>query len=225
MTKSENINELAAALAKAQSEICGAIKDSANPFFKSSYADLGSVWAAVRDPLTKNGICVTQTTEHTAAGLMLTTTLAHTSGQWMSSTSFPINPVKPDPQSLGSATSYARRYQLSAMLCLPQIDDDGEGAMGRWKKPSEKGKLAAVPTEVETGPGVDPVANYEIKVGNHAGKKLSSIADLAKYVGGVKNYHEQQGMKMSPQWAEFVARAEEYLTREPSFAEFAGTTV
>jgi hypothetical protein len=60
MTTSESINEIAAALAKAQSEMGGAVKDSANPFFKSKYADLSSVWDACRGPLTKNGLSVVQ---------------------------------------------------------------------------------------------------------------------------------------------------------------------
>ena len=60
MQTSEQINELAAALAKAQGEITGALKDSANPFFKSKYADLASCWDACRGPLSRNGLSVIQ---------------------------------------------------------------------------------------------------------------------------------------------------------------------
>ena len=80
--KSDQINELASALAKAQAKIKGAVKDSANPFFKSSYADLQSVWDAIREPLSSNGLAVIQTTAtNPAGGLDLVTTLAHSSGQ------------------------------------------------------------------------------------------------------------------------------------------------
>ncbi len=60
MTTSPEINELAAALAKAQGEMGGALKDSANPFFKSKYADLSSVWEACRAPLAKYGLSIVQ---------------------------------------------------------------------------------------------------------------------------------------------------------------------
>ena len=62
MNRSEGINELAAALAKAQGEIKGAKKDESNPFYKSKYADLASVWEAIRDPLSKNSLAVIQGT-------------------------------------------------------------------------------------------------------------------------------------------------------------------
>ena len=82
--KSETIGALAAALAKAQAAITGAVKDAANPFFKSKYADLESVWSACRKPLTDNGLSVVQTSRYTENGLMLVTTLLHTSGEWIS---------------------------------------------------------------------------------------------------------------------------------------------
>jgi hypothetical protein len=54
---------------------------------------------------------------------VLETTLYHTSGEWISGTQL-VNPVKNDPQGLGSAITYARRYSLSAILGLVSDDDD-----------------------------------------------------------------------------------------------------
>jgi hypothetical protein len=134
--KSESIKELAAALAKAQAKIKGAVKDSANPFFKSSYADLQSVWDAIREPLSSNNLAVIQTTETNAAGqLELITTLAHSSGEWIDSR-FPILAAKMDSQSVGSAVSYARRYSLASVVGVYQVDDDGEQAVARTAAPS-----------------------------------------------------------------------------------------
>lgn len=130
MNKSDQINELALALSKAQSEIEPAKKDAANPFFKSKYADLSSVWAAAQKPLNKNGLSIVQTTKVVDHKLMLETVLMHSSGQWISG-EFPIRPTKDDPQALGSATSYARRYALAAMLSITQDDDDAESNMTR----------------------------------------------------------------------------------------------
>ena len=130
MNKSEQIDQLATALAKAQGEITGALKDSANPFFKSKYADLASCWDACRGPLSKHGLAIIQAPEHTETGLILTTTLAHNSGQWISA-SLPIHPKDDTPQAMGSALTYARRYALTAFVGVAQIDDDGNLASGK----------------------------------------------------------------------------------------------
>lgn len=131
MSDQNNRNELFTALAKAQAEMTGALTDSKNPFFKSKYADLASVWNAIRIPFTKQGLCVIQTMHLNAdKELVLVTTLGHSSGQAISSES-PIRPVKNDPQGLGSAITYMRRYALAAIAGVYQIDDDGEHAMAR----------------------------------------------------------------------------------------------
>lgn len=129
--QSESINELAMALAKAQGEMEAAIKDALNPFFKSKYADLTSVWAVARNPLSKNGLCVIQTTEEKEGKIILVTTLAHSSGQWVKSF-IPLNPAKNDAQGVGASISYYRRYSLSAIIgVVSELDDDGETAVGR----------------------------------------------------------------------------------------------
>lgn len=136
MQTSDTINELTTALSKAQGEITGALKESANPFFKSRYADLASCWDACRGPLSKNGLAVFQAAETTSDGLVLTTTLAHGSGQWMRS-SLGVTPKDDSPQSMGSALTYARRYALTAMVGIAQVDDDGNAASGRPSTVSE----------------------------------------------------------------------------------------
>lgn len=123
---SDSIDQLAGALAAAQSEMTFARKDSTNPFLNSKYSDLAAVWDAVRVPLTKNSLCVTQF----PTGDALTTVLAHKSGQYIAST-MPIktgrNDARNDAQAYGSALTYARRYALSAIVGIAQDDDDGEG--------------------------------------------------------------------------------------------------
>lgn len=133
MNQSESIAALAAALSKAQSAITGALKDSANPFFKSKYADLASCWDACRSQLAANNLAVIQTTEVTEAGTVLVTTLAHSSGEWMRGY-LPVLTKDSGPQGQGSGLTYARRYALAAMVGLAQIDDDGEAAQARGKK-------------------------------------------------------------------------------------------
>jgi hypothetical protein len=131
MQMSASIAALAAALSKAQGEIDGATKGKINPAFKSKYADLASVWDAIRAPMAKNGLAVVQAPNVDGEGrVTLCTTLMHSSGEWLSSC-YPVNPTKPDPQGVGSAVTYARRYSLMAMVGVCPEDDDGNAASGR----------------------------------------------------------------------------------------------
>lgn len=123
--QSENINELASALCKAQSKLMPAIKDKKNPFYKSNYSDLDSVWEACRIPLTDNGLSVVQQMQYVEDKTLLVTTLIHSSGQWMRSFA-PIISSKNDAQGLGAGITYMRRYSLCAMIGITQEDDDGE---------------------------------------------------------------------------------------------------
>lgn len=124
------MEKLAAALAKAQGQMSFAIKDAKNPHFGNKYADLASVWDAIRTPLSANGLSVTQATDVTEGGeMILITTLWHASGESISSR-YPIAPVQRNPQGYGSALSYARRYALSSLVGVVQSDDDGNAASG-----------------------------------------------------------------------------------------------
>ena len=147
--QSESIAALAAALSKAQADITGALKDSSNPFFKSKYADLASCWDACRKQLAANGLAVIQTTNTTDAGVVLVTTLAHSSGEWIRGV-LPVVTKDAGPQAQGSGITYARRYALAAIVGLAQIDDDAEAAQARGKPepatdPATLAAIAAAP--------------------------------------------------------------------------------
>jgi len=144
MKTSEKIDLISAALLVAQREVGNASKDAKNPHFKNSYASLGSVIDAVKGPLNKHGIVVLQSLSSTDChGLYLTTRLLHSSGQFIEDTAFSPTP-KADPQGVGSATTYLRRYALAAFLCITQEDDDGEAA-----RPANPVVKAYVPKPVQ----------------------------------------------------------------------------
>ena len=127
MKTSEKIDLIAPALLAAQKEINNASKDAKNPHFRSSYASLGSVIEAIKEPCNKHGIVILQTLAEGETGLHLSTRAIHSSGQWIEDTAFSPLP-KADPQGVGSATTYLRRYSLAALLCITQEDDDGNAA-------------------------------------------------------------------------------------------------
>jgi hypothetical protein len=128
MIKSESIINLAKSLSKAQGEFNHAKKDTKNEYFKSSYADLASVIDAAKKPLADNGLSVCQICETTESNdIILETILMHASGEFIGG-KYPIRPVKTDPQAMGSAITYARRYAFSAITGIAADDDDGNAA-------------------------------------------------------------------------------------------------
>jgi len=126
MFKSEQINELSAALAKAQSEMESAKKDSKAHSY--NYSDLASVIAAAKPSLTKNGLSFTQLIEESEKGqVKVTTILLHSSGQFIGSTgSLDVPEMRGvnDAQRAGAAQSYLKRYQLQSLVGLPSEDND-----------------------------------------------------------------------------------------------------
>ena len=135
MITSDEINEIAAALAKAQGEIEDASKTGLNPAFRSKYADLAAVRAVIREPLAKNNLAVTQFPSTNSGEVTVQTMLVHTSGQYMScSLTMPCG--KWDAHGIGSAITYARRYGLMSILCIASDDDDGNAAVEAPRKPA-----------------------------------------------------------------------------------------
>ena len=128
MNSSPSVKELATALAIVQGQLTFAKKDSKNPFFKSNYADLESVWEACRSLLSDNGLAIMQFPgDYVDGNMTLTTVMTHSSGEWVAQNmSLPVS--KPDAQGAGSAITYMRRYALAAIVGVVQADDDGNSA-------------------------------------------------------------------------------------------------
>lgn len=135
---------LFAAFAAFQSEVRDPVKDSQNPHFRSRYADLHGVLAAVRPVLAKHGLAITQTINVREGQVhpLLETLLLHTSGESISST-VPLAVSKAGPQEFGSVMSYLRRYSLMALLGIAGADDDDDGEAATPRKaPAVTSKVA-----------------------------------------------------------------------------------
>lgn len=148
---SPSIVAIAAALLKFQGALKGVKRDSANPFFKSKYADLEQVVETAKPHLQDAGIAFLQSPGSIQNEcLSMSTMLMHAeSGEWIIGTGeIPLG--KKDPQGAGSAQTYAQRYHLMAMLGLPPVDDDGESAMDRSRYADTPPKPSARPVETGT---------------------------------------------------------------------------
>lgn len=146
MYSSQDTTKLAKAMISVQKDMAPATKDATNPFCKNKYATLNSVMDACRPALDKHGIWLTQLPmpapiELGSGHIGLLTKLTHAeSGQWQAS--FTVAPLpKNDPQGMGSALTYCRRYALTAMLGMVMEDDDGNAASYPTKaQPKSQGR-------------------------------------------------------------------------------------
>lgn len=139
---SDDIGEIASALAQAQREMNNAPKSADNPYFKSKYADLSEVTDAAR-VIHAFGLAYTQQIICQDGNRTLFTTLMHKSGQWIRS-EYPVDAVSDKnkvvtPQAVGSAITYARRYSLQSILGIAAEDDDGNAASGKGSRSAEGG--------------------------------------------------------------------------------------
>ena len=140
MEKSETIGKLTLALSKVQSQLRPAKENSKNPFFKSTYADLGSVWDSVRKLLADNELAIIQMPTDVGG---VTTILSHSSGEYLASTCY--IPAKEDAHGVGSAISYARRYALASFVGVVTGDDDDGNMAVKGTRMSSSKKTAPKP--------------------------------------------------------------------------------
>ena len=164
------MKQLYSALIKCQSQIKTALKDSKNPHFKSSYADLTSVMLACKDALAANDLAVLQLSRiHESGAPVLVTRIIHSSGEHVEG-EFPLVCKDPnDPQKLGSAVTYARRYALSAALGITADDDDGQAASA----PTAKAAPKAAPT-------TSKAADYQLLLEGFFDKPVAKWTDTEK---------------------------------------------
>lgn len=149
MNKSEQINELATALSKAQGELENASKSSSNQHFRSKYADLAEILNTIRPVFSLHGLAVTQCPSFEHGVASVETVLMHSSGQWISSIiSAPCS--KQDAQGVGSAITYCRRYALAAVAGIAQEDDDANSAVGYAPKQQAQDRHAQQSTPAQS---------------------------------------------------------------------------
>lgn len=163
MITSERTERIYTALAAAQAQIKGALKDSTNPHFKSQYADLDSIWEAAREPLTKNGLSVVQDPITEFIGLptriewttrngdirssvqifckvTMVSRLCHTSGEFVEGSPLSAFLGSGDPQAIGMAVTYLRRYTFAPLVGIAPADDDAESTVNGGSEAKDRAR-------------------------------------------------------------------------------------
>lgn len=207
----------AAAFVKLQSDIRPAIKDANNPAFRSKYADLGAVWEAIKEPLSRHGFSVIQSPDFDGDSMWLRTTVLHVSGERIEGR-YPLRPVKQDPQGYGSALTYARRYSLSAMLgVISEEDDDGNSASGRGSNgspappPTQRDAIHNSPTMAKDPDIEDGVRNWCDKE-KHFLNNCITVGDVTQWQELRANELDRLKKKALPAWSDLTRYAEARIT-------------
>lgn len=188
--RSPSIVALMKALHKAQSELRNPPKDSVNPHFKSRYSDLATVRECVQPVFLKNSLVVLMLQCELDDSPALTTILSHTdSGEWIETTA-KLRPTKPDPQQVGSALTYARRYALLTIAGVVGDDDDDGNAASQHKQPAQQKTLAercieAVRSVKSRDALTDIYRNYEVdlKAGKFTPAEKTQIEEAFRTAG------------------------------------------
>lgn len=179
--QSPMLNELFAALSKAQGEFKVAGKKKDNPFFKSSYAGYEDLVEATRPALEKNGLTIFSRIVTREDKQYFHMVLGHSSGQYLISEA-KISPVKQDIQSEGSYRSYQQRYaykELTGVITSDDPeDDDGERVMER--------KPVMQPSEPTITPEQEDILEEELGSDNELRKdmfiklKITSLSQIPR---------------------------------------------
>lgn len=173
MEQSQDITELAIALAQFQAEMAPVEKSSNNPFFKSKYADLATVMKDAMPLTSKNGLSIVQFPGIVNDIEVLYTQVSHKSGQWMRSC-MKLHLTKNDAQGQGSALTYAKRYAAMAALGIV-ADEDDDGNAASKKQPAKP----AVSTDL--------AANWQINNIKIVARRVSGIKDEVELTNWVED--------------------------------------
>ncbi len=186
MKTSETIGELSVALCKAQGELGHAVKAATNPHFKSRYADLQAIVDASRPILAKHGLAAIHGCESVDGKIVaVECRLIHTSGQWIE-TSLALQPTKADPQGIGSAITYGRRYTLASIVGIATEDDDGNAASVPAAPPVAQ---RATPNGTPNGVAGDAKRNFTLMVQQWTGLPMEDVP------GAIKKIKSKCGIK------------------------------
>jgi hypothetical protein len=152
------------ALLAAQKAMGPVVKNATNPHLKSKYADLGAVLDTIEQPLWDNGLLIAQRFTHDQGGAILVTELIHAaSGETLTSAVPVVSKDPTDPQKIGAAITYYRRYSLLALLGLAPEDDDGHAASQPPRQNTANPPPAFVNRPRETPAAVPPAATAHIE--------------------------------------------------------------
>lgn len=220
--QSEQIGELAAALAAAQATIKAPTKGrtaqikSDKGSYGYKYADLADVIDCYREPLSKHDLALTQTLRVDEGHMVLRTTLLHKSGQWIAS-EYPLANYN-RPQEQGSAITYARRYSVTSLLGIAAEDDD-DGQAAQHAEPVRREEPKAAPFNADAS----AIMDLAVEIEQLTGKSQEQIVKDASWFekdGKEFSFDDPRKAIHRPKWlASTRKRLESELTKHQAIHE------
>lgn len=239
MKHSEELKDIATALAKAQGQINDAKKDSDNAYFNSKYADLAAVWRACRQALSSNGLSVSQGNEEINGKMYLVSLLMHESGQWIRSEIECPLPSKDAEEynkqgklikknvlhAIASAMTYTRRIALSAIVGVApddDTDDDAESTREAIRHKSIENTLPKINSEdvkrfIDQHNLLDlsnPLTAYVVELAVKTDRKMSDMYEHCyrnkdKFIKTYEQYKEKKAKSLEKTVIEQIEKDEE----------------
>lgn len=205
MEKSESLKNIGKAITLFQTKMEKIKKDATNPFFKSKYATLSNILESIQLPLAESGLSFAQIPD----GDCLTTILIHNeSGEFLQGC-YAIHAAKIDPQGIGSAITYARRYALSAILGV-NVDDDDDGNAATPaptytnSKPAQEHRAGTIPPNQQEGGDNRPWLSE--KEFNDVLAKVNG-GDIEKFTEVKKSHRMKRAYRETLEGAENLSKA------------------
>jgi hypothetical protein len=198
MTKEKTIYD---ALLAVQQEAPFINKTTDNPFFKSKYASLPDIWAAIKELLGKHNLLVMHQTEVIDGNEFIITTIYHVPTEQKIQSASKIILSKNTAQEYGSYITYMRRYALSALLGLI-TDEDDDGNAASQAKPKQE-------------PAILPVNASEMALLLTGLQTVTTLVDLSNAIENARAAWRRMDKKQQAQITECVAKAEERLAQVP----------
>lgn len=210
------------AFLKAQQAMGEVLKTSSNSHFKSKYADLAAVIEAVLPALHANGFGLMQPPHSDGDIVQVETLLVHESGGYIRSC-LGLRPSKSDPQGVGSAVTYGRRYALQSIAGIAPEDDDGNAASGP-RQVAQPQTNSAVQGRTRQSLAVTAALSAIIACENRAEMKAWKVKNEAMLADlGSGNDYDAILNAFNHRWAHFApAKPDEPAFRDRSASGMAG---
>lgn len=191
MKRSESITKIAAALMKFNREVETIKRDGTNQITSggvtSKYATLDNIIETIRPKLAEHGLMIIQEPGTEEGTVTMKTTILHESGEWVESDTLRMKPQQQTPQGIGSTITYARRYQLGAVLNIAtEADDDGNAASNRsgerTGQQQPRGQSGQQPTQQKpTGLASAKQRRFIFSIAKDKGLEETHVKQLVRY--------------------------------------------
>lgn len=214
MKTSENINEIAKAMAAFQSEVKQPEKDAVNPHFKNKYVTLDGIVRAIQAAGPKHGLSFIQIPTVNEQGVSVSTVILHSSGQYIEFEPITLPMDKRNAQGAGSAITYGKRYSLAAAFgIVSDEDDDGNAASHQQQQRQQR-----PPQQRQQKPPQAPLTPPKQQGGGISAEQMQTLTAVVKKASEASGIDQAQVFADATKACEFPGKTSKQLTPQEADA-------